>query len=308
MPIEKDINLDKPLSEADIRQMEAEADRLEQLAKDAHEDAQKANDLLSNEDKLLADAVKKIEQIEKEAEKAEKARTKIGKTITEVNMLAEHRSALANFGGAEEFTESESRGFEGMGGRDPFTGRLKTGRTAFGTGQERSPMGTIIRLQAQLEEAEKLAEAKRKEAEAKARALAKELAEQKAILSKVQNDFSQAFQINADPVGFGIGKLKGLVVKGGIYGLIALAVIEMSEQIFQEVVKLYGSGGPYDIRKAVTDQTKEITELEHLLDRRAGRVFFTSDVELQSGPPESSNTTRLGHRVIQYQAWNVGGA
>src|SRR3989304_239859 len=308
MPVEKDINLDKPLSEADIRQMEEDASRLEELAKKAEANSEKASSLQSKEDQLLNDAVKKVEQIEKEAEKAEKARTRIKRTITEVNQLAEHRTALGNIGGEEDFEESEAGGFEGMGGRDPFTGRLKTGRTAFGTGQEKSPMGTIIRLQAQLEEAVKLAEQQKKEQKKIEKEIRDQLAEQKAMLSKVQNDFSQALQINADPVGFGIGKLKGLIGKGGIYGLIALAVIEMADQIFQEVVKLYGDGGPYDVRKTVKEPVKEIAELDHMLDRRAGRVFFTSDVELQSGPPEVSNTTRQRDRVVQFQNWNVGGA
>src|SRR3990172_3750564 len=228
MPVEKDINLDKPLSEADIRQMEEDASRLEELAKKAEANSEKASSLQSKEDQLLNDAVKKVEQIEKEAEKAEKARTRIKRTITEVNQLAEHRTALGNIGGEEDFEESEAGGFEGMGGRDPFTGRLKTGRTAFGTGQEKSPMGTIIRLQAQLEEAVKLAEQQKKEQK--------------------------------------------------------------------------------KIEKEIRDQFKEIAELDHMLDRRAGRVFFTSDVELQSGPPEVSNTTRQRDRVVQFQNWNVGGA
>src|SRR3989304_1552774 len=174
MPVEKDIDLNKPLSDADIRQMEAEADRLEELSKKAHENSEKTSDLQNKEDQLLNDAIKKVEQIEKEAEKAEK------------------------------------------------------GRTAFGTGQENAPMGHILRLQAELEESQK----KQKEVEKQIR---DQLAEQKAMLHKVQNDFSQVLQVNADPVGFGVGKLKGLVAKGGIYGLIALAVIEMADQIFEQV-------------------------------------------------------------------------
>jgi len=299
MPVEKDIDLNKPLSDADIRQMEAEADRLEELSKKAHENSEKTSDLQNKEDQLLNDAIKKVEQIEKEAEKAEKARTRIRRTITEVNQLAEHRTALSNIGGAEDFETDEP--FEGMGGRQAFSGRLKTGRTAFGTGQENAPMGHILRLQAELEESQK----KQKEVEKQIR---DQLAEQKAMLHKVQNDFSQVLQVNADPVGFGVGKLKGLVAKGGIYGLIALAVIEMADQIFEQVKAMYAPGGPYDVRKQMEDRDREMVEMEHLLDRKSGRVFFTSDVELQSGPPDFSNTVRLGHRVIQFQNKNVGGA
>src|SRR3972149_1777968 len=134
--------------------LEAEDPRgLDDVAKKAEANSEKASSLQSKEDQLLNDAVKKVEQIEKEAEKAEKARTRIKRTITEVNQLAEHRTALGNIGGEEDFEESEP--FEGMGGRQAFSGRLKTGRTAFGTGQENAPMGHILRLQAELEESQK---------------------------------------------------------------------------------------------------------------------------------------------------------
>lgn len=299
MPVEKDIDLSKPLSEADMRQMEADANRLEELAKKAHASSEKAVSEQSKEEQLLNDAVKKVEQLEKEAEKAEKARTKIGKSISEVNQLAEHRTALSNLGGKEDFEENQP--FEGMGGKDAFSGRLKTGRTAFGTGQQNAPMGHILKLQADLEEALK----KHKE---EVKFIKSQLAKQKEMLSNVQNQFSQAMQVNADPVGFGVGKLKGLIGKGGIYGLIALAVIEMAEQIFEQVKAMYAPGGPYDVRKQMEDRDREIAELDHILDRRSGKVFFTSDVELQSGPPDFSNTERLGHRVIRFQNRNVGGA
>lgn len=299
MPVEKDIDLSKPLSEADMRQMEADANRLEELAKKAHASSEKAVSEQSKEEQLLNDAVKKVEQLEKEAEKAEKARTKIGKSISEVNQLAEHRTALSNLGGKEDFEENQP--FEGMGGKDAFSGRLKTGRTAFGTGQQNAPMGHILKLQAELAEALKRQKAHEKFVKS-------QFAEQREKLSKVQNDFSQVMQLNANPVGFGIGKLKGLIGKGGIYGLIALAVIEMAEQIYEQVKALYAPGGPYDMRKAVRDEVKNVSELEHILDRRSGKVFFTSDIELHSGPANNSNTTRMNRRVIQFQGLNVGGA
>lgn len=300
MPVEKDIDLSKPLSEADMRQLEADANRLEELAKKAEANSEKAVSQQSKEEQLLNDAIKKVEQLEKEADKAEKARTTIRRSITEVNQLAEHRTALSNF--------EENEPFEGMGGKDPFSGRLKTGRTAFGTGQENAPMGHILKLQAELEEARKQLELQKKEFKKVEKEIRDQLAEQRAMLNKVQGGFNEALQVNADPVGFGVGKLKGLVSKGGIYGLIALAVIEMAEQIFEQVKAMYAPGGPYDVRKQMEDQDRQMEQMDHLLDRRSGRVFFTSDTELHSGPPEISNTTRLGHRIIQFQNWNVGGA
>ena len=306
MPVEKDINLDKPISEEDIKQMEAEADRLEEIAKNAQADSEKAGNLLSNEDKLLADAVKKVEQIEKEAEKAEKARTRIGKTITEVNQLAEYRSALANFGGTENFEEGEGRGFEALGGRDAFTGKLKTGRTGFGTGQEKSPMGTIIQLQAQLEEAEKMAETRKKEVNKKLAEQAKALAEQKGIVSSMQKDFNEVLSFTRNPMGLITGKLTGFLGGAGVAGLIAVISLAVADQIFEMVKKEFGPGGRFDVRKEMLDRDREISEMEDILDRRAGRVFFTSDNELTQGAPQFSNTERLRDRSIRYQALHLG--
>ncbi len=98
MPVERDINLDKPITDEDIRALEEEADNLERLAKEAQEDAKKAKEFQKVEETMLNDAVKKIEQLEKQAVKAEKAKNKIGRSIKEVNELAQHRSALGGVG------------------------------------------------------------------------------------------------------------------------------------------------------------------------------------------------------------------
>ncbi len=39
MPVEKDINLDKPLTDEELRGLEEEANRLEKLAEDAQDSA-----------------------------------------------------------------------------------------------------------------------------------------------------------------------------------------------------------------------------------------------------------------------------
>ncbi len=109
-----------------------------------------------------------------------------------------------------------------------------------------------------------------------------------------------------NPAGFGMGKLKGMIGKAGIYGLIILAVWQMAETIFKEIKRLYAPGGPYDVRKQMQDRDEEIIDIKHILDRRAGRVFFTADTEVKQGSPEFSNTTRLGHRTVRFQAMHLG--
>lgn len=305
MPVEKDINLDKPLTDEELRGLEEEADRLEKLAEDAQKDAKKAKEFQKEEDKFLNDAVKKIEQLEKEAEKAEKAKNKIGKSIKEVNQLAQHRSALGGQGGQGQFAEREEFG---MGGMIPGAGQIQKGRTAFGTGTEKSPMGGLSMTEARRLAFEKVMKEKMKEAKRERMEHAKKLKEQVGKLQKIQGGQRDFFSMSRNPIGFGMGKMTGLLMKGGIYGIIALAVIQMASQIYEEVKKLYAPGGPFDVRKVMLDRDREMIELDQLIARRAGRVFFTSDTSLIQGPPEinAGNTDQTANRTLRFQALHLG--
>lgn len=309
MPVEKDINLDKPLTDEEIRALEEDADRLEKLAEEGQDNAKKVKEFQKEEEKVLNDAIKKIEQLEKEAEKAEKARLKIGRSVKEVNELASHRGALQRMGGAEPFSEGEQFG---MGGMIPGAGQIQTGRTGFGTGQGQAPMGGLATATQKFEMALKEETKKRTEAQKKAskeRAdLSKKFAEQRAVVSKIQKGQSDFFAMSRNPMGFAGGRMMGMLAKGGIYGIIAIAVITMVSQMFEEFKKLYAPGGPLDVRKAMLDRDREMIELDALLARRAGRVFFTSDTSLIQGPPElnAGNTDQAVMRSLRYQALHKG--
>ena len=305
MPVEKDINLDKPLTDEELRGLEEEADRLEKLAEDAQDSAKKAKEFQKEEEKFLNDAVKKIEQLEKEAEKADKAKKKIGKSIKEVNQLAQHRSALAGQGGEGQFGEREEFG---MGGMIPGAGQIQKGRTAFGTGQEKAPMGGLEMGEARRLAFEKVMKEKMSQAKKERMEHAKKLKDQVGKLNKITQGQKDFFAMGRNPLGFGMGKMSGLLMKGGIYGIIALAVISMAQQIFEEVKKLYAPGGPFDVRKEMLDRDREMIELNQLIDRRAGRVFFTSDTSLIQGPPEinAGNTDQTANRTLRFQALHLG--
>jgi len=301
MPVEKDIDLNKPLTEEDIKLMEEEANRLEELAKKAEKDAKKTKQFQKEEEKILNEAVRNVEKAEREADKAEKARKRIGKSIKEVNKLAEHRAGLGEMGGERQFQERDP--FGEFGGGEAFAGRLKTGRTGFGTGQEQSPMGGMLQMQGKREDMIKGLQAKSKRAEKERMDNARKLAQQRKVISTIQKGESEFFAMSRNPLGFGMGKMTGMLMKGGIYGIIALAVISMAQQIFEEVKKLYAPGGPFDIRKQMMDRDREMIEIEHLIDRRAGRVFFTADTDLIQGAPEinSGNTNRVVQQTLRYQ-------
>ncbi len=303
MPVEKDINLDKPLTTEDINNLEEEANRLEKLAKEAKDDAKKAKEFQKEEEAILNDAVKKIEQLEKEAVKAEKAKNNIGRSIKEVNELAQHKDPISGIEGEDPISF-------GLGGEVAGAGQIKTGRRGFGTGGEKDAMGNLQSTMKAIQARIKQLEHDSKEADSKASkermAHAQQLARQRKAIGTMQKAQSDFFAIQRNPVGFGIGQMKGLLMKGGIYGFIALAVLAMAEQIYSEIKRLYADGGPYDVRKQMMDRDREIVELDNLINRRAGRVFFTSDTELQQGAPEFSNTSRLRDRAIVYQALHLG--
>jgi len=309
MPVEKDINLDKPLTDEEIRALEEEADRLEKLAEEGQDNAKKVKEFQKEEEKVLNDAIKKIEQLEKEAEKAEKARLKIGRSIKEVNELASHRGALQRMGGAEGFAEGEQFG---MGGMIPGSGQIQTGRTGFGTGQGQAPMGGLATATQKFEMALKEETKKRKEAEKKATEerlkINKKFAEQRAVVSKIQKGQSDFLAMSRNPMGFAGGRLTGMLAKGGIYGIIAIAVIQMAKQIFEEIKRMYAPGGPLDVRKAMLDRDREMIELDALLARRSGRVFFSSDTSLIQGPSEigAGTTDQAVMRTLRYQGIHPG--
>ena len=300
MPVEKDINLDKAITDEDIRHMEEDADRIEELAKKAQEDSEDAEKLLAKEDKILEQAVKTQEKIEKEVEKAEKAKLKIGRTIKEVNQLAEHRAGLTGFGGEEQFDETEGlSGFQGLGGTEALSGTLKKGRTAFGTGQESSPIGEILKRQETAHQMMKKAEEERK-------AMQKLMKDNQKTISDLGSKVQEASGFASNPFSFLMSKMRGTLGGAGVAGFIAIIGIAVAQQVFKLIEAQFAPGGRFDIRKMMLDRDREIAELEHILDRRAGRVFFTSDLELKQGVVQTSNTERLADRMSRYQALHLG--
>jgi len=157
------------------------------------------------------------------------------------------------------------------------------------------------------EEVKKRTEAGKKASEERAD-LSKKFAEQRAVVSKIQKGQGDFFALQRNPMGFAGGRLTGMLMKGGIYGIIAIAVISMMTQMFEEFKKLYAPGGPFDIRKQMLDRDREMIELDALLARRAGRVFFTSDTSLIQGPPEigAGVTDQAVMRTLRYQGIHPG--
>lgn len=84
-----------------------------------------------------------------------------------------------------------------------------------------------------------------------------------------------------NPVAMGMQKLKGLAMRAGVYGAIAVFALEMVEKIVDEIVATikdqFKAGGVFDVRKVIENQVKEYQSLNYLTSIKNGNVIFTGD-------------------------------
>lgn len=93
MPIDREINLDRDLTEEDIKQLEKEADLIEKAAKKAEKEAEKLDKI----EKKVDDQTKRIDK-------------KIGRVVKASNNLTSSRSPLGALGGNQVFADDNSQG------------------------------------------------------------------------------------------------------------------------------------------------------------------------------------------------------
>ena len=138
------------------------------------------------------------------------------------------------------------------------------------------------------------------------------LKEFKSMSGEVRNVYGQVSSFRGNPLGFGMGKIKGLLGKAGIYGAIAMVAWEMGEsmynQIMTEIKNQFKAGGVYDTRKMVEDQINEYNSIAYLSKIKSGQIIFTADAgqDLVQGQTDGAYNTRNlvdGHlRFIQLRA------
>lgn len=125
-------------------------------------------------------------------------------------------------------------------------------------------------------------------------------------IRQTTNALDEIDSLGSNPFNFAKGKVMGAVGKAGVAGVIIMATIKIAEFIYDKIEKSYGAGGVNDVRKLMLDRDREIGELNDILARRNGRVFFTGDIDLKQGAPMFSNTERLRDQMIRYQALHLG--
>lgn len=285
MPVDEDIDLNKPLTDAQIRKLEREAEKLE-----------------------------------KAAEKAERAAEKINTEVRQAsaNLLEAEKfmgtSALAGMGGNDEF-ESTGSNFLGVGatGVDedilPSKGRRsEQGKAKTSTAYIES---SVIEETAKLER-----EANKKRIKEIADNQKQIIVEQKAakmrdqrmigMAGSARGGISKGFAFKKNPIGTIQGKVMGMIGKAGPYGAIAAIAIvagqEIYNQVMNEIKDLYKAGGVLDIRKDTLNALAEVSSIDTIVDNNQGRVFFTSSTGeiLRQGVPQDYNTRGKVNGYKQY--------
>jgi hypothetical protein len=144
----------------------------------------------------------------------------------------------------------------------------------------------------------------------------KERIEMKKIMKEMERDIIQQignvrggigkfFNITGNPFGYAKGQIMSFVTKAGVVGALIGFIYQIAEIVYDDIQNSFKAGGANDIRKMMEDRDKEIVELDDILSRRSGRVFFTGDVDLKQGAPTISNTERLRDQVLRYQSLHL---
>ena len=124
--------------------------------------------------------------------------------------------------------------------------------------------------------------------------------------SEIDKDLKLFVNASASPFQFAKGRIMGFVGKAGPVGAIALTIYSIAQTLWDQYMKSFKAGGANDIRKLMDDRDKEMAEMDDILNRRNGKVFFTAETTLKQGSPYSSNTSLLADQVLRYQALHLG--
>ena len=243
---------------------------------------------LDNPNGITEEDIREMEEqadeIEAIAKRAEAAKEKIASVGAPIKNMSFAQLSIIDKALGEGTGQGDSGGGESGGG---MAGMNKEQLTDL-----------IIELLKTMEEAKKeRGEIKKKltEEEKKRKEFEKKINEIESDISKGYNEINS---FKANPMGFGKGKMMGMLGKLGVWGAVAAFVIQMAEsvynQVLAEVKAQFGPGGVWDKRKLVEDVIKEYESISYLTKIKSGQVIFTADAgqELRQGAPKGVFNTR----------------
>ena len=301
MPVDEDINLDKPITDQHIAKLEKDADRMESAADKAEQ----------AEIKMAANAKKFEEHTEKISQNAQRAANE----LLSAEKFMSGGSPLARLGGDIEFPEIETN----------VLGMPQTGKTVLPTSGRRSAQGVglgpvsgisvdaIEAMRAEQERIQKEAEERQKEEHRKIleqmRKMQEEMNHMKQQMSKAQELTHEGMSAIFHPkqlISGKIGNLASMITKGSMPLMVISFIYELGkeiyEQVLSEVSKMFGPGGKYDTRVLVLEAAKTVSNLEKMVQINTGQVYFTSDTSeilrqgAYSGATVSTRDALINHR------------
>jgi hypothetical protein len=129
------------------------------------------------------------------------------------------------------------------------------------------------------------------------------------IQSGIQKGYGQinkGFSFMRSPLGTTKSSALGMIGKSSVVGAIAVMVLEMAQQVYEQVLTqikdMYKAGGVLDVRKDQLDSLRQVSSLQSVIDMEQGRVMFTSDTGeiLRQGVPQATNTQGRVNGYKQY--------
>jgi hypothetical protein len=124
--------------------------------------------------------------------------------------------------------------------------------------------------------------------------------------AKFNQELSKLDVATSNPLQFAKGRILGIVGKAGPVGAIITMVIGLVQKMWDEYMKSFKAGGANDIRKLMEDRDKEMMEINDMINRKSGQVFFSSTSSLSQGTVDISNTESLRDQVVRYQSFHLG--
>jgi len=92
----------------------------------------------------------------------------------------------------------------------------------------------------------------------------------------------------------------------GRFGPIGALVASAIAPILTLFLKQFERGGVFSTKLKVTEQEKNINDIDFVVDVRSGTKFLTSDLRIAQTAPDTSNTLNLKYEHIRYVSQELG--
>jgi len=296
MPVEDEVDLRKPLSDAQIDKLHKQADHLERSAEKAERAAQQimnANKRAGGGDILGVSSGMGYQK----GYKPEKGEYDPTTSISAIPNAP--KGGAGGLGGAMGILGQQEKESERQGYRRSGEGQSATGLQQMTPEVIKAHQAAAMQAIQAIKEKQKEIMLKQREHDQHLQHIQQNIA---GGFGKVQEGFSFA----ANPVGYGMRKGLQALGKLTVWGAIAAMVIQQVQGLYQQVIEqikaMYQPGGILDVRKEQLDSLRQVGSLSSIIDMEQGRVFFTSNTGelLRQGVPQATNTEGRVNGYKQY--------